>query len=154
MPLVKNVLRQREKAAHDELNNLIEDLKWFPINYNHYYTLTVQKARHQRFQKQLTSVGIQDHLRKDYCKHGGHCKKHDTEGAVNRLLSAVDEAYVADMDDFSCQDALDSLLAIYKVNRPIQPTEQPVADALAGPAKGLYCQRHHTGDRTADVARA
>ncbi|TLD20305.1 hypothetical protein PspLS_08722 [Pyricularia sp. CBS 133598] len=117
--LIKNTLREREKAARDELDQLIDDMNGSPINYNHYYTQTVQKARQQRLQKHLGPARPESLQVMKTCKHGQHYESFDVAGAFNRILSAMDGLYVADMDKFSCRDALDSLLAIYKVQQKV-----------------------------------
>ncbi|KAI6399614.1 hypothetical protein MCOR20_008756 [Pyricularia oryzae] len=84
--------QQRKAAAHEELRKLLEDLKGFPINYNHYYTDNLHKSRQEKLKSHL-KVG-----------KPGYLEHHATN---------------ADMEEFSCEEAIECLLAIYKVQQKV-----------------------------------
>lgn len=101
--IIQSQLTIRLAAAHKELDELLQDRKDFPINYNHYYTDTIIAKRHERFEKQILGK-----------------LPSGSDAAIQRLhLQAVfakcGKAVAADMESLSCEEALDCVLAIYKV---------------------------------------
>jgi hypothetical protein len=112
---IHDALRQRSKAASDELSKLMSEAKRYPINYNHYYTDTIKSRRHNRQKAALKrtvanasrTVGLQNDDGDVY----------DTTTSVD-IEQVVDELTLTDnpsMESFSCEEALDCLFAIYKV---------------------------------------
>jgi hypothetical protein len=92
----------------------MQDVKSFPINYNHYYTDTITKRRRDRQEsalaESLESVTTHEHL--PGCNSTHTSAKVDIQKVVSRYYSmSIDP----DMDNFSCEEALDCLIAIYKV---------------------------------------
>lgn len=114
--MVHDTLRARREAALGELDKLIQDRKDFPINYNHYYTDTVHKKRQHRITAQ-----IREHIPEDFhessqsCSAGNHYPWIDVNLEVNKIVRNWAEEVTPNMEDFSCEEALDCLLAIYKV---------------------------------------
>ncbi|KAH7012269.1 P-loop containing nucleoside triphosphate hydrolase protein [Microdochium trichocladiopsis] len=104
--MVHKELQRRKSAASHELRKLLEDLRGFPINYNHYYTDVIQRRRQER---------LEGKLRK--CSRGSHYEKYAPELDMNRVVQAVmkSNATTIDMDAFSIEEALDCMRAIYKV---------------------------------------
>lgn len=116
--VVTEALETRLSEAKDELKNLMKDRQADPINYNHYYTDTINKNRTDR-----TAVNFRDHIAvqmnkwPEYPLNAGKSKEE-----VDKMIKTAIERWgnaskaEADMEKFSCEDALDSLLAIYKVS--------------------------------------
>lgn len=102
-----NTMECRERAAMRELHNLIDDLNGCLINYNHYYTDNIQKKRQDRLMTQL-----QRHAPADYAAKGVV----DTKKLIEQAVKSWGEAPDANMEDFACEEALDCMLAIYKVS--------------------------------------
>lgn len=103
--LVAPALEQRSKLALEELDKLLADAKDFPINYNNYYTDTIQTKRRERMLEQLQN-----------CTPGVHEQRWTTTTQI--IETTVEnwfDADTADMEDFSCNEALDCLAAIYEV---------------------------------------
>ncbi|ELQ40978.1 interferon-induced GTP-binding protein Mx2 [Pyricularia oryzae Y34] len=113
--IIKNRLQQRRAAAHDELRKLLEDLKGFPINYNHYYTDNLHKSRQEKLKSHLKAgkPGYFEHHASMNCSRGLHYEKFDVATVVG-MVSTICTKANADMEDFSCEEAIECLLAIYK----------------------------------------
>lgn len=105
--------------AREELWKLIEDLKGFPINYNHYYTDNLHRAREDKLRTQLNAINpaLLEHRSSMNCSRGAHYDKFDLELVLGTLSKATSEANI-DMEKVSCEEALDCLRAIYKVFVP------------------------------------
>ncbi|MCJ1250813.1 hypothetical protein MMC30_008041 [Trapelia coarctata] len=105
----------RNEAAGNELDLIMEDVKSYPINYNHYYTDVMIKKRQEREQEALrecikgatTVVPVRGH--NDLYTNA---EKVDVEAAAQKFFKRIEP----DMDKLSCQEALDCLFAIYKVS--------------------------------------
>ncbi|KAI9659667.1 MAG: hypothetical protein M1829_006575 [Trizodia sp. TS-e1964] len=109
-----NVKRRLEDALL-ELKQINDDLKNYPINYNHYYTDTIKKQKAERYEKSLSkSIEASTiHTRLEGC-HSNH-----TSASID-VAAAIDKVYLStdpDMDKHSCEDALDCLFSIYKVSQ-------------------------------------
>ncbi|KAK2611520.1 hypothetical protein N8I77_004854 [Diaporthe amygdali] len=108
--MVAPALQQRCQEALKELDKLLADCKDFPINYNHYYTDTVHMKRQQRMLEQLG-----DHVPDDVdSDEEGNLS---TADVIKTTISNWGNSTTADMEDFSCEEALDCLLAIYQVQQ-------------------------------------
>ncbi|KAK2764801.1 dynamin family protein [Colletotrichum kahawae] len=72
--MIQDMLKQRKQAAYDELVNLINDIKEFPINYNHYYTDIIEQRRQERLKTRLESSfpGNVAHVSHMNCSRGLH----------------------------------------------------------------------------------
>lgn len=110
-------MKARRRAALDELNKLIQDRKDFPINYNHYYTDNVYQTRRDRIKKQ-----IEKHLPEQLHRSTQRCSQGDNYPWIDiskELASAVHlwaDTATTDMELFGCEEALECMLAIYKVS--------------------------------------
>lgn len=103
-------------AAHDELNKLLQDRRDFPINYNHYYTDTITAMRRDRLQKQLLE------------KSGSlNTKGYSHVEYVKMAFDKWRASSTADMEEFSCEEALNCLLAIYKVSKHLRKKHYTLA---------------------------
>ncbi|TLD04441.1 uncharacterized protein PgNI_12185 [Pyricularia grisea] len=113
---VRERLEQRKVKAREELRMLIEDLKGFPINYNHYYTDNLHRTGEDKLRTRLNAMNpaLLEHRSSINCSRGAHYDKFDLELIIGTLSKATREFNV-DMEKFSCEEALDCLHAIYKV---------------------------------------
>ena len=109
--MIDPVLKTRREAAIEELDKLIKDRDDFPINYNDYYTETIRKSREAR---------VTEKLKQDFSGKFSTLAKHwggDVAQWVGTCMEGYSGKTEADMDRFSCKEALDCLTAIYKVSR-------------------------------------
>ncbi|PQE07233.1 interferon-induced GTP-binding Mx protein [Rutstroemia sp. NJR-2017a BVV2] len=108
--LIEDALNDRSKAGRQELSRLIEDLQNHPINYNHYYTDNVNRRRKEKEEKLIEQClqESQDYL---YDEHG----EAQTIVDPSKLQDKIAKSFTKDPERFGCEDALDRLLAIYKV---------------------------------------
>lgn len=113
---ISDALKGRRQAAYRELDLILKDSRSFPINYNHYYTDTIFKRRQERNEASLAQAlefGTEHHKLPD-------CQSNHTSAEVDiqKVIASFAELADPDMENFSCEDALDCLYAIYKVSRP------------------------------------
>lgn len=111
---IRDVLKKRKDASIRELALIMEDVKSYPMNYNHYYTDTISARRQARGEKSLNkciSEAKSEELEEIY---GGMHK------TINIDVAKVIQKYTArpnlDMETYSSEEALDCLFSIYKVN--------------------------------------
>lgn len=106
--LVAPALQKRCQKALKELDKLLADCKDFPINYNDYYTNNVHMKRQQRMLEQL----------EEFTPEEVNIDAYENLSAKEVVKTAIHNwgnSTTADMEDFSCEEALDCLLAIYQV---------------------------------------
>ena len=113
---ILDALKSRRNAAFRELDLIIEDVESFPINYNHYYTDTIYKLRLERHQISLAEClesGTQH-------THLPGCQSDHTSASINveQVVASFSKRVSPDMENISCEEVLDCLLAIYKVSFP------------------------------------
>lgn len=109
------MLHTRHKEALEELKSIIEDLRSYPINYNHYYTNTITKRREDR-QKEILSEILEEATQ--HVKLDDYMSTHtSTIVDINQVVQKFSNNSELDMERFSCEEALDCLLAIYKVSQ-------------------------------------
>ncbi|TLD14937.1 hypothetical protein PspLS_10900 [Pyricularia sp. CBS 133598] len=115
--IVKNRLQRRKAAVHEELRKLFEDLKGFPINYNNYYNDNLHKSRQDKLKSHLKAgkPGYFEHHASMNCSRGLHYDRFDVDIVAGLVFTICTKAN-ADMEEFSCEEAIECLLAIYKVN--------------------------------------
>ncbi|KUJ18596.1 dynamin family protein-like protein [Mollisia scopiformis] len=113
-------LKKRHQSAVKELNMLLDELKEYPINYNHYYTDSIAKRRQQRQQvileKAMKDASSSQTGGKVFNDNTGVWERPeiqvvDTAAAIANFTSASQP----DMNEFACEEVLDCLFAIYKV---------------------------------------
>ncbi|KAI9048411.1 hypothetical protein LZ554_007247 [Drepanopeziza brunnea f. sp. 'monogermtubi'] len=104
---IEEELRGRYHNAVEELKKLTRDLRSYPINYNHYYTDTIAKRRQQR-----QKAALQKAMNEETCA-GWKSADLDVSKVVRSFAAEINP----NMDSFSCDEALDSLFAIYKVTQ-------------------------------------
>ena len=117
--MIRDKLERRKLAAYDELRKLIQDKDDFPINYNHYYTDNIEKRRRDRLTSELKSLvptGI-EHLSYEKCSRGQHYEKFNQHIPIEKIVSACLSKGIntVDMNNFSTEEIVDCLMAIYKV---------------------------------------
>jgi GTPase SAR1 family protein len=111
---IEEAVKSRCEAASKELAQIMEDLREHPINYNHYYTDTVDKCRVERECQSIVAcvqkAAIDEPL--------PGCQSDHTSVRIDygRLREEYSQSRNPDMDISSCETALDGLIAIYKVS--------------------------------------
>ncbi|CAI7647550.1 unnamed protein product [Penicillium viridicatum] len=90
---------------------LIPHQRGHPITYNHYFTETLQKTRADR-QKEVIRKALQSHFRVDNLStFESNLHTIDLQGLLNSLVQTT----IPDMTRFASEEALDCMLAYYKV---------------------------------------
>ena len=113
--LVQDALKNRYDNALQELKHIIEDTRSHPINYNHYYTDTISKRRQERNKSSLASC-IEDATSYEYADEDS--SDHTSMSIdVDKAVEAFSQGIDPNMDNASCEEALDCLYAIYKVSQ-------------------------------------
>jgi GTPase SAR1 family protein len=126
---IQGALKDREKAAFHELALLMEDHRNYPINYNHYYTDTITKQREERQKAALAkslagATTTQTTYPTGITSHSATTTKVDVEKVIESYSKTIDP----NMDNFSCEEALDCLIAIYKVRNFPSPSSEAYTD--------------------------
>jgi len=113
--LIQDALKSRNEASVKELNSIMEDVKSYPINYNHYYTDTIEKRRRARGKKALTECieEATNHTLLPDCNSNHTSASINVAQAVERYSKRIDP----NMENHSCEEALDCLFSIYKVHQ-------------------------------------
>ncbi|KAH7420099.1 dynamin family protein-like protein [Cadophora sp. MPI-SDFR-AT-0126] len=113
---IHDALKERTNQAHAELDRIIEDANGYPINYNHYYTETIKKRRTNRQRTALEKTAKKaTRTRRESDAEGTEfiTTTVDVEQIVNEMTNSNDQS----MESFGSEEALDCLLAIYKVSQ-------------------------------------
>lgn len=123
--MIANALKTRKEAAMNELSKIINDKKAVPINYNHYYTDNVHKKRAERIEAQIKKHfpnSTSSASTTSRCNLGTHYHKPDADikEELERAISNWKDGVTADMEEFSCEESLDCLEAIYKVSDKLE----------------------------------
>ena len=113
--LIQDTLKSRYDAAVNELKLIMQDIKSYPVNYNHYYTDTIKKRRQDRGKKTLNEciVGATKHTRLPECSSNHTFASTNIDQAVELYSKRIDP----NMEKHSCEEALDCLFAIYKASQ-------------------------------------
>lgn len=114
--LIQDALKSRSEASVKELKLIMEDVKSYPINYNHYYTDTIKKRRQDRVKIALNEC-IKDAIKHTCipdCNSYHTSASVDVDQAVERYSQRIDP----NMEKHSCEEALDCLFSIYQ-GKPI-----------------------------------
>ena len=112
--LVEDALKARYDSALEELGRIMEDNKSYPINYNHYYTETINERRQKR-QKASLAQCIEDATTREE-PHENYSTRTSARVNVNRAIEAYSRCIDPNMENVSCEEALDCVLAIYEVS--------------------------------------
>jgi len=96
------------------MEKIIEDIKSYPITYNHYYTDTIKKRRRKRGEKSLAKCidNATQHFTLPGCNSNHTSAQVDARKAAREYSNEVDP----DMENHSCEEALNYLYSIYKVS--------------------------------------
>lgn len=115
--MIHDALKSRSEGAVAELDRIMEDIKGYPINYNHYYTDTIKKRRQARGRKFLAEriKTATTHTQ----IYGSDHKSASID--VDQIVGTNPERIDPDMEKHTCEEALDCLFSIYKVNPPPLP---------------------------------
>ncbi|KAL9627404.1 MAG: hypothetical protein Q9164_007617, partial [Protoblastenia rupestris] len=112
---IEDVLKLRLDGSTREMEKIMEDIKSYPITYNHYYTDTIKKRRREREEKVLANCidnATQHIAPTEY--HSYHASAQaDSKKAAREYSDKVDP----DMENHSCEEALDCLHSIYKLSQ-------------------------------------
>lgn len=111
---IEEAINSRCVAATKEFKRILDDLRDHPTNYNHYYTDTVENCRMRRDCKSLAACVA------DATTHTPlpGCNSTHTSASIDidRVCKEFSQSRNPDMNIYSCEGALDGLLAIYKVS--------------------------------------
>ncbi|KAH6713320.1 dynamin family protein-like protein [Leptodontidium sp. MPI-SDFR-AT-0119] len=115
---IHDALKARSTAAHEELGRIMEDVGGYPINYNHYYTETIKKRRTNRqrialvktAKKATKTVTFED-------PSEGRQPVSTTTVDIDQIVNELSASNDQNMESFGSEEALDCLLAIYKVSQ-------------------------------------
>ncbi len=113
---IEDALKVRSENSAKEIGRIMEDIRSYPITYNHYYTDTISKRRRERGQRSLSDCieNATRHVRLVGC-HSDHTSAEvDARQAMQEYSDKIDP----EMENHSCEEALDSLYSIYKVSTP------------------------------------
>ena len=86
------------------------------MNYNHYYTDTLYKVRQKRDKASLASC-IEDATSHTVLEGCNSFQHYTASIDINKAAEAYSQSINRNMENFSCEEALDCLFAIYKVSK-------------------------------------
>lgn len=92
----------------------MEDIKSYPIIYNHYYTDTIKKRRRDRDKEALAECLQQSTT--DIPLPGCHSTHSSTRIDINEAIDQYCLRADPEMEKHSCEEALDCLFSIYKAS--------------------------------------
>lgn len=124
---------KNRKRADEEVMRLCEDKDGLPITYNHYYTDNVQKARTKK-SRDLIEKALRDTATHDYAATF-HIS--NTPGSLQKLVDAVQQKVIVNMDDQACSEARDALSSYYKVSI-CERHEQVIVSNIAKVARKTF----------------
>jgi GTPase SAR1 family protein len=138
--IIEEALNTRLVDALKYLKVLVKELKQHPIN----YTETITARRRERH-KEILAKAVEDATtRQNICTNESEivCSQSiDVEAVINESFGQTD----TNMENFSCEEALDCLHAIYKVRLLELPLQQaPTNTHLIGSREAVGCERHHS----------
>jgi hypothetical protein len=92
----------------------MEDTTGYPINYDHYYTDTIKSRRQSRQRAALTETVKQASKTTLLPDHQVDQPDFTTTIDIEKVVRSRTENTDHNIETFSCEEALDCLLAIYK----------------------------------------
>lgn len=111
LPALENVRDTLEKGSEEFLR---PHQRGHPITYNHYFTETLQKTRADR-QKESLRKALQSYFGVDTLSTSeNYGESINLQGLLNSLVQTT----IPDMTRFASEEALDCMLAYYKVRVP------------------------------------
>ena len=117
---VEEALKLRFDGSAREMEKIMEDIRSYPITYNHFYTDTIKKRRRDRKEKSLANcIDVPCELPPVHASNR-------TSPLVyrERTVRGYSKESSQDMEDHSCEEALDCLYSIYKVSGVIHAPGQ------------------------------
>ncbi|KAN0108674.1 dynamin family protein-like protein [Hyaloscypha variabilis] len=115
---IHDALKQRSHLASEELAKIMEDTKGYPINYNHYYTDTIKRRRQNRQRIAIKETAEKASKTTILPEQAGVENPAVTTAVdIDQLVQSLAESNEHNMENFSCEEALDCLFAIYKVSQ-------------------------------------
>ncbi|KAJ9324682.1 hypothetical protein DTO027B5_341 [Paecilomyces variotii] len=133
-PIIRERVKARHRSAVEELEKILKDNKSYVINYNHYYTDTIKKRQAERQKIKLRECLDQA------AGPGGNREVLSVN--VNRALHLYSDDIDPDMDNYSSDEVLDCLLAIYKVYQKVfiaNVTVQVVERHIVQDLQHIFC---------------
>ena len=115
--VVDPFMRERLSQLNSKLKQILgPHQRGHPVTYNHYFTETIQKARQERSEKDMTQR---------FYAHFGHNPENPPKSinvgptlsidSVQKLISSLTSRTEADMDLYACSEIVDCMQAYYKV---------------------------------------
>ncbi|KAE9378323.1 dynamin family protein-like protein [Stipitochalara longipes BDJ] len=115
---IHDALKERSHLASEELAKIMEDIKGYPINYNHYYTDTIKRRRQNRQRiaiKETAEKASKTTVLQEQSPF--ESPRVTTTVDIDQFVQSLAEDNDNNMENFSCEEALDCLFAIYKVSQ-------------------------------------
>ena len=113
---VEAALRSALTASRSELEKVVRDEARHPMTYNHYFTTTVQKMRQSRNCRDITFLTDDAKVQVQEKNHMPGSGYELTEYLDHHVIQEKVRNYVEqEMEHFSAREALESLIACYKV---------------------------------------
>ncbi|PKY04430.1 hypothetical protein P168DRAFT_343960 [Aspergillus campestris IBT 28561] len=111
-PLIVDEMKARQRRAMEELDKILTDTTSCVINYNHYYTDTIQKSQFER-----RKGALRDCISRatSVVRPTNMSNKNTTSIDVDKALNMYHEHIDPNMDTHSSEEVLDCVIAIYKV---------------------------------------
>jgi hypothetical protein len=106
--VVSVVLDETLRNAQDELKKLLQDKARPPSTYNHYYSDTIQKLRHDKYKAMLAKAKAAANLK----VFGG---ANNANMNMQEFQQEIEKAVERDTETYGAKEALDCQNAIYKV---------------------------------------
>ncbi len=107
-------LTRLKKTLNEKTTELlVPHQKSHPITYNHYFTETLQKVRHERSKSEYTKI-----LTEFFNTPSIDVPVYNESTNLRQLLDTLMQRTERDMNRFACSEALDCMEAYYKVGCP------------------------------------
>ena len=114
---IEDALTSRFEGSTREIEKIMEDIKSYPITYNHYYTDTIKKRRREREEKYLANCI--DNATQHVLLPGYSSKHTSTQVDSGKAAREYSDAVDPDIEDHTCKEALNCLYSIYKVSEVV-----------------------------------
>lgn len=121
-PQIRDALKRKRESATDELECMMADMKGYPINYNHHYTDAIKKRRRMRgrdeFAECIKAATTSKPRTEPFSSEPSSNHTVITTNSINsgKAIGLFFDRIDSDMEKHTCEEVLDSLYAIYKVN--------------------------------------
>ena len=132
---VEDALKLRFDDSAREMERIMEDIRSYPITYNHYYTDTIKKRRRDRKEKSLANRI--DNTTEHATSPAYALNYITTPANPGKSSRGYSKEVGLDMEDHSCEEALDCLYSIYKVNGVVRFLVNPTLLTLLSSLKKL-----------------